>query len=266
MLAKNPSLFRRQMMRVALLGALGLALFAGRSLHAEDLSKVQVLMYASCLEQNFFMTEGAALTDACGCYAAEATPFLSKESRQAITTGVPYAGPKPLPDVMLGIVLMARCPATTPLVERMWCGPNRENPDGCMTFRNIRNGVFGGPEPWPAAPDRGSPKVVVELTKSCLSDGSTSSLPDLPENCACFARETAPFHVQEFHDAINAGRAFQGREAIDDVTRIAVMSRRCPQAEAMERTHYCNPPSGSSETCAFYETMKDFVTRIPPAQ
>lgn len=245
--------------RIAWGVALALAVIIGRPAAAEDLLKVGALMYASCIQQNFFMTAGKRLDDSCRCFAQEVTPFLSADYQQAVTDEVPYEGPKPISDTVFGIVMMARCPATTPLIETMWCGPHRDHPDWCMRFRLVRNGIFGGPDPWPAAPERGSPQVLAALTASCMAEGAASASPALRESCACFARETAPFHVQAFHDAINGGRAYEGRTALAQDARVAVMTRRCPDAEVVEKARFCTPPAGSEEECGYYETTKTFI-------
>ena len=158
--------------------------------------------------------------------------------------------------------MMSRCPETTPLVERMWCGPNGENPDWCMRFRSVRNGIFGGLEPWLAAPERGLAKVLSTLTQSCLNEGGVASdASELRESCACFARETAPFHAETFHDAVNRGQPYEGRDPLDDVTEIGVMGRRCPDAADVMKAKYCQPPIGSKDNCDFFETHKTFVTQ-----
>jgi hypothetical protein len=181
---------------IAGLMCLGVLLLLTRSASADDMRQVEYVLYAACLGENFFMTDDVkVLSDSCQCYASEVTPFMAVEFRQAVIKDTfPYKGPKPISDTMLGIVLMSRCPATTPLVEKMWCGPNGENPAWCKRFVHVRSGIFGGPEPWPAAPERGSAKVLATLTQSCLRDGADSNTSELQESCACFARETAPFH------------------------------------------------------------------------
>ena len=202
------------------------------------------------------------LNESCQCYAAEVTPFMAAQYQQAvIKSEFPYRGPKPISDTMLGIVLMARCPATTPLVENMWCGLNGENPAWCKRFVHVRSGIFGGPESWPAAPERGSAKVLAALTQSCLKDGANSNRSELQENCACFARETAPFHAQDFHDAVNSGQTYTGRTPLDEITEIGVMSLRCPGAADLEEARFCQPPAGSEESCGFFESSKVLVAQ-----
>jgi hypothetical protein len=181
--------------RIAWLMCLGLLLLLTRSASADDLRKVEYWNYAHCVQENFFMADDErVLNESCQCYASEVTPFMSAEYQQAVINhAFPYKGPKPISDTMLGIVLMARCPATTPLVEKMWCGPSGENPAWCKRFVHVRSGIFGGPEPWPAAPERGSAKVLAALTQSCLKDSGATGASEMQESCACFARETAPF-------------------------------------------------------------------------
>lgn len=247
--------------RMALLGVLIAFVVGARPTLADDLRNVEYWMYATCIDQNFFMADEVNLLDeSCRCYASEVAPFMSAEYQRAVIKQTQYQGPKPISDTMLGIVLMSRCPATTPLVEKMWCGPNGENPDWCMRFRDVRNGIFGGPEPWPAAPDRGSAKVLAALTQSCLKDGGASKAFELQESCACFAHETAPFHAQAFHDAVNGGPPYEGRNPLDETTEIGVMSLRCPDAADLEEARFCRPPAGSKENCRFFETSKIFVT------
>jgi hypothetical protein len=173
----------------------------------------------------------------------------------------PYSGPKPISDTMFGIVLMARCPATTSLVEKMWCEPNGENPAWCKRFVHVRSGMFGGPEPWPAAPERGSTKVLAALTQSCLKDGADSNTSELQESCACFARETAPFHAQAFHDAVNSGKPYKGRTPLDEIAEVGVMSLRCPGAADLEEARFCRPPAGSEARCGLFESSKTLVTQ-----
>jgi hypothetical protein len=241
---------------------LGVLLLLARSASADDLRKVEYWMYAICIDQNFFMADdGKVLKDSCQCYASEVTPFMSAEFQQAVIEDTPYEGPKPISDTMLGIVLMSRCPATTPLVEKMWCGPNGENPAWCKRFVHVRSGIFGGPEPWPAAPERGSAKVLATLTQSCLKDGADGNTSELQESCACFARETAPFHAQAFHDAVNSGQPYKGRTPLDEITEAGIMGLRCPGASDLEEARFCRPPAGSEARCGLLESSKTLVAQ-----
>jgi hypothetical protein len=246
---------------IACLMCLGLFLLT-LSASADDLRKVEYWNYAHCIQENFFGADAKVLDESCQCYASEVTPFMAVEYQQAvIKSAFPYKGPKPISDTMLGIVLMARCPATTPLVEKMWCGPNGENPAWCERFVHVRSGIFGGPEPWLAAPERGSAKVLAALTQSCLKDSGATGASGQQESCACFARETAPFHAQAFHDAVNSGQPYNGRTPLDQITEIGVMGLRCPTAADLEEARFCRPPTGSEAGCSLLESSKMLVAQ-----
>ena len=49
--------------------------------------------------------------------------------------------------------------------------------------------------------------MLAALTESCLKDSGADDSSEMQESCACFARETAPFHAQAFHDAVNHTKA-----------------------------------------------------------
>jgi hypothetical protein len=96
--------------------------------------------------------------------------------------------------------------------------------------------------------------VLAALAQSCLKDGADSNTSELQESCACFARETAPFHTQAFHDAVNSGQPYKGRTPLDEITEIGVMSQRCPDSANLEEARFCRPPAGSEERCSLLES------------
>jgi hypothetical protein len=103
--------------------------------------------------------------------------------------------------------------------------------------------------------------VLATLTQSCLKDGADSNTSELQESCACFARETAPFHAQAFHDAVNGGQPYKGRTPLDEITEVGVMGLRCPGASDMEEARFCRPPAGSEPRCGLLESSKMLVAQ-----